>query len=361
MATVSDIGQARPQRRAQLYWGALIVLGVVGLVIWGTQLTGGMDHTGLNQDVVWGLYIAGFFVAAGSGAGVLFLVGIMQFRPELRAEAWPRLPAVALGSFVAAGILIAMDLGSPARVWRIAFAGEWSSPMVWDFWLLLATTIVAAVYWWRLRSARGEDTSLRPLAVVGMVLAVALVVAESLLLVQLAAREWWAGGLTVISFLVAAGIGGLALYLLTTPKLASAQVITWLQIALAASLVIVLAEVIAGAMSSNTRTREQINLLVTGAEAPLFWLHIIGGLVLPLALLSWKPNAIAISAAAVLAIFGVLLEKVWLLAIGQAFPWVSLPSADYLPTWSEVLGALGAMALGGLVYLLLDQAIRPRR
>lgn len=361
MATLSEIRQARLQPRTLLVWGALIVLGVAGLVIWGAQLTGGMDHTGLSQDIVWGLYIAGFFVAAGSGAGALFLAGLMQFRPELRAETWTRLPAVALGGFVAAGVLIAMDLGSPTRVWRIAFAGEWSSPMVWDFWLLLAITIVTAVYWWSLQGARGEGTSFRLLALAGMVLAVALVVAESLLLVDLAARDRWASGLTVISFLVAAGIGGLALYLLTMPKSASAQLVSWLRIALMASLVIVLAEVIAGAVSDNTRSREQINLLVTGAEAPLFWLHIIGGLAVPLALLSLKANRVAISAAAALAIFGVLLEKIWLLAIGQAFPWVQLPSAVYMPTWSEVLGASGAVALGGLAYLLLDQVIRTRR
>lgn len=357
MATLSDTRLARSQPRSLLVWGALIALGLAGLAIWGVQLTDGMEHTGLGQEIVWGLYIAGFFTAAGSGAGVLFLAGLAAFKPELRAGLWKRLPAVALGSFVAAGILIAMDLGSPARLWRIAFSGEWGSMMVWDFWLLLATMVVAAVYWWRLQSTQGQDTGLRWLAAVSMLLAVVLVVAESLLLADLAARERWASGLTVVSFLVAAGIGGLSLYLLAVPKAASAPLIPWLRAALVASLVIVLADVISGAVSENVRTQEQVKLLVTGAESPLFWLQIIGGLVLPLALLSWKTTPAAISAAAILALVGVLVEKVWLLAVGQAFPWVALPAAEYLPTWSEILGTLGAVSLGGIAYLVLTRVI----
>lgn len=361
MATLSDTRLARPQPRSMLVWGVLIVLGLAGLVIWGTQLAGGMEYTGLSQDIVWGLYIAGFFAAAGSGAGVLFLAGLATFKPELRAGLWKRLPAAALGSFVAAGILIAMDLGSPARLWRIAFSGEWSSMMVWDFWLLLATMAVALVYWVRLQNAKGQDTALRVLAVIGMLLAVVLVVAESLLLADLAARERWASGLTVITFLIAAGIGGLSLYLLVVQKAAPTRLITWLRVALVASLALVLAEVLSGIVSENVRAQEQVKLLVTGAESPLFWLQVIGGLVLPLVLLSWKTLPTATSVAAILALVGVLVEKVWILAVGQALPWVALPSAEYLPTWGEIIGVLGAVALGGLAYLLLSQVLVSRK
>jgi molybdopterin-containing oxidoreductase family membrane subunit len=59
-----------------------------------------------------------------------------------------------------------------------------------------------------------------------------------------------------------------------------------------------------------------------------------------------------------LAIFGVLVEKTWLLAAGQAQPWLDLPGGAYFPTWVEILSVLGMVALGVILYLILVRFAR---
>ena len=55
------------------------VLAIAGIGAWIYQLGQGMQITGLNQQIVWGLYIAAFFTAVGAGAALLGIAGISEF------------------------------------------------------------------------------------------------------------------------------------------------------------------------------------------------------------------------------------------------------------------------------------------
>jgi len=46
-------------------WIAMGVLAIAGLIAWGTQLSQGLVVTAIDRPIVWGLYIAGFFLSAG--------------------------------------------------------------------------------------------------------------------------------------------------------------------------------------------------------------------------------------------------------------------------------------------------------
>ena len=123
-------------------WIVLAVLAAAGLASWGYEIARGMADVGLGQQVVWGLYIAGFFTAAGAGAGLLFFAGYNEFRDLITKDERFKVLSMGLVSFILAGILILMDLGGPLGAWRIAFSGQWASLMVWDFYLLIAAGIV---------------------------------------------------------------------------------------------------------------------------------------------------------------------------------------------------------------------------
>jgi Ni/Fe-hydrogenase subunit HybB-like protein len=47
-----------------------------------------------------------------------------------------------------------------------------------------------------------------------------------------------------------------------------------------------------------------------------------------------------------------LLEKTWVLAAGQAQPWLNLEVGSYFPTWIEIVGVVGMVALGVVLYLV---------
>lgn len=337
-----------PMGSIALLFVALVAIGVA----WGLQLSQGLQVTGLSQQVVWGLYIAGFFVAAGTGAGLMVLAALGEFLPAIGTERRRSTLLLVLAAFVTAGVLIAMDLGDPLNTWRIATAGRFTSLMTWDFWALAGAAVLAFVYLlasWKQTASSGTT---RTLAVLAAIAALLLLVAESWMLSALAAHPLWGGGLTLVNFLVAAAVAALGAAVLAW-KGQAPRFARWLGVALGVSLLLVLAEVLTLALSGEPRSGEEVGALLTGNVSPLFWATIVVGLVLPLALLVWAKGAGRLPIAAALALIGVVLQKLWLLVAGQTVPWLALPQGSYWPTWVEVVGLIGAVALVAGLYLVL--------
>jgi dimethyl sulfoxide reductase membrane subunit len=330
---------------------ALLIVALVGIgVAWGFQLNQGLQVTGLNQGVVWGLYIAGFFTAAGAGAGLVALSVLGEFTPAISTVRRRSTLLLALACFVTAGLLIAMDLGDPLNTWRIATAGRFSSLLTWDFWALTAAFLLALAYLLVAWKETASTATTRTLAILAGLAALLLLVAESWMLSVLVARPLWGGGLTLINFLAAAAVATLAAGILAWPPLAP-RFGKWLAVALGVSLLLLLAEVLSLRVATEPRAALEMNLLLEGSVSPLFWLHLIAGLLLPLGLLLWGLSAGRLPVAAVLALLGVLLHKLWLLVLGQTVPWLEMPQATYLPAWSEYLGLIGAVALTAALYV----------
>lgn len=352
MTTSKETLDARRPVASTNAWIVLAVLAAAGLGAWAYQLTQGMRVTGLNQQVVWALYIAAFFSAVGAGAGLLFLVGLSEFKPFIPAQSRRLGLMAALGSFVAGGVLIMLDVGNPLQVWLIITAGRFSSMMTWDFWLLVVAGLVTLVYLF----LGGGSGARKILGVLAMAAAAAVVVVEGWMLATMSARPLWGGGATVVSFLVAALVGGLALWILVDGRQKAGDAVSgWMQVALIASLVLVAAEIVTRLAGGSPRATEEIaGLVVSGTAAPAFWFHLLIGLALPLALLATGRN---LKAVAVLALLGVLAEKSWLLVAGQAFPWLQLPEGTYFFTWVEAVAVIGAVAIGVLAYLVLRRLL----
>jgi Ni/Fe-hydrogenase subunit HybB-like protein len=254
-------------------------------------------------------------------------------------------------------VLILMDVGSPLGVWRIAVSGQWTSLMVWDFYLLLLGLVGAGLAWLTLRPGGGRQAWRVVLAVVLVVVAAAIVVAESWLLSTNAAHPYWESGLTTLSFLVGAAIGALSVGVVLLDGQPREQVRRWLVLALAASAVMVVADVLAGALAGTPRAFEATWLV---ASSPLLWVWVTAGFIVPLYLLTRLADRPAwLGVGAGLALLGVVVEKTQLLAVGQAQPWLPGPLSRYLPSWIEIVGVVGLAAAGALVYGLLTRLRQP--
>jgi Ni/Fe-hydrogenase subunit HybB-like protein len=173
----------------------------------------------------------------------------------------------------------------------------------------------------------------------------------------LAARPLWGGGLTLVSFLTTGAVAALAAGVLAWKELAP-KLGMWLGLALGANLVLVLAEVLTLLMSPEPRVAEEMSALLTGRVSPLFWAHVVGGLLLPLALLLWTRGAGRLPVVAILALLGVIVHKLWVLVLGQTVPWLTLPQGSYWPTWSEIVGLIGAAALVAALYMVVRSLTR---
>lgn len=335
---------------------ALIALGGLGLA-WKLQLEQGLQVTGLNQRVVWGLYIAGFFTAVGAGAGLVALTAIGEFAPQVPVLRRRSTLLLALACMVAGGLLISMDLGAPANLLLILTAGRLNSMMTLDFWALLVTGAITLVYlivgW-----GRKEKTPLtRVLGVLALIGATGLIVVESWMLAGLAAHPLWSGGMTVVSFLAAAMVSALSIVALTWHE-DSGALRGWLAFGLGLSLVLVLSEVFTGFLLGEPRAARETGFLLTGELSQSFWLYIVLGLALPLVLALSGKSTVLLRLGAVLAILGVFVEKYWLLSAGQALPWLATPADSYLPTNTELIGLVGAIALAGALYLGVGKLAR---
>ena len=310
---------------------------------------------GVGEVVVWGIYIAAFFLLLGTGCGiVLFAVaGDLSFLPGIQAHR--RLLLIsALGMFIAGGITILMDIGRPARVLNLLFSSQFNSPFIWDFYGLAAMVVVTVVY--LIVNPKGKV-----LPWVSGIVSLLVIVIEGWILGVLAARPLWHGGLMPILFLLEALTAASAFLFL-----ALGNNLPWVKKVFVWFLVIfglvTLVDMVAVLYSGSTAAQEGMNLLVSGNLAPYFWAQILLGIVLPVILLMTLPaNRLAGICAAVLAILGVLLAKINVLTAGQAIP-VFGPASSYLPTLVEFGGVLGmfalAILLGSLGHRIFPDKIR---
>jgi len=267
-----------------------VVLALAGIGAWIYQLVAGMQATGLGQQIVWGLYIAAFFTAVGAGAALLAVTGVSEYLPLLGGVTRGRLLVLALASFIIGALLIALDVGSPFRLWRVITSFRFSSMMTWDFWLLVVAGVIALVY---LLAVKGGKVQ-KGLSVLAVLAGVLVVMAEGWMLSKMAAHPMWGSGLTVVSFLVGAVIAGLSLALVAgwgDEKLQS-----WLKIALWVGLGLVLVEVLTSLVGGG----EEVGLILGGFAAPAFWWQVIVGLLVPIVLLVrkrylWLAGVLALS------------------------------------------------------------------
>ena len=319
---------------------AALILALVGIGAWVYQLTAGMQVTGLGNQIVWGLYIAAFFTAVGTGAGLLVLTGVSEYLPVIPSEKRVRTLYLSFSSLVVGGLLITLDVGNPVQIWRIVTAFKFSSMMTWDFWLLAIAAVVVLVY---LLAARGNKVQ-KVWGMLGILAGMVVVIVEGWMLSAQAAHPMWGSGLTVLTFLLGAGIAGISVALLG--DMTNEKLLGWLKVALGLSLLFAVVEVLTGLVGGE----EEIRLVLTGFAAPAFWLQLVVGLLVPMALLARKTS---VGLAAILAVFGVLAEKVWMLAAGSAIPWMPEQQGVYSPSWVEIVAVVGMVAIGVLIYRLL--------
>ncbi len=334
-------------------WIVLAVIGLGGLGLsWGMQLSQGMGITGLGAQVVWGLYIAGFFTAMGAGAALVALTVISEFVPLLPLAKRRNALLLALAGFAVGGLLIAMDVGNPVNLFRIITAGRFTSLMTWDFLALVVTGVLTLVYLFAAWKQDKSTAGTRTLGVLAAIAATLLVVVEGWMLATLSSRPLWAGGLTVVNFLVMALVAGLALSIMAW-KEAAAKLTGFLATGLWITLGLLLIELLTVLIDNTVRPYPDVTLSLTGNLGGMLQIYFIIGLVLPLAILYWRKDTLSVQIAAGLALVGVLAEKVWLLAAGQALPWLQQAQGNYAPSFIEMLGIVGAAALAILIYRAL--------
>lgn len=126
----------------QVWAGILTISLIVCLYAYYIQLDKGLGVTGMRDYVSWGMYIANFvFFVASSLIGMLIssvlgLIGIKWITPISRIA-----EIIAVAFSAVAGLVIVSDMGRPDRLINVFVFGRFQSPILWD--ITVVTTYVA--------------------------------------------------------------------------------------------------------------------------------------------------------------------------------------------------------------------------
>lgn len=321
------------------------VLTFVGLACWLIQLIQGPEVLAVGNGVPWGIYIAAFFLLAGIGSGliVLAVLGDLEALPSLKSLRRSLLIA-AIACFIAAGFMILMDLGKPARVFNIIFSPNFKSMFVWDFYFLTLSVILALVYLFR-----------RPNKIFASIIAITAIVvvlAEGWILTINAGNALWHSSLIPVLFLVEAMITAGAIVLFIGDEKTQDIIKKLLLILLPIILLFSMIELVSGRYMPDSATAVNINLMLKGNLGLLYWGQLLVGVIIPFALLLQKGRSIAmIRMAAIFILLGALAAKLNLLIAGQALPFMG-DIVHYTPTIVEFGALIGGLGLAAFLFLL---------
>ena len=118
--------------------GRLWVAGLGAFCLWGLtayviQLVYGLQVTGMRDYVSWGLYIATFVFYIGiSHVGALMSAILRLTGAEWRRPITRMAEAITFSSLFFGGLMPVIDMGRPDRMHHIVLFGRIQSPIVWD-------------------------------------------------------------------------------------------------------------------------------------------------------------------------------------------------------------------------------------
>lgn len=361
-------------RPAAVLWGLTIaglLAGIAGLVM---LATGGHTSVAYGTYVPWGLWVAIYATLIGISVGAFIVVSLVYgFQVRALAPLGRTALYVASGAFAGGLLAVWLDLGHPWRFLELFFNTDFGSVMGILAWLyaLYGVLLIALIV---LIERSPDAPAIRRLAIGGLFFVVIFGGAEGSLFGVVQAQALWESGLTPILFLAEGAMTGIALVVAIAALFgkigeAAARFSRWLLFWLILAVVVLeWAEMSTAFYAGIPSKTEALKAIMFGEFWWVFWLvHVLAGLAVPLVLLTgWgkKPWAL-VTAGSLVAITAFAMKLNFVVpaltvpefeGLRLAFTGPGL-SFTYFPTLTEWLLGVGAVAFGGLVFLLLDQFI----
>ncbi len=368
--------------------GVFAALALVGIVCWIFQLMNGLAVTGMSNANSWGLYICMFMLFVGLSAGGLIVAssahvfGIESFKSVAK-------PAVICSTacICVAGMLVLVDLGGIARVWRMLTGPNFTSPLLWDMCIITIYLVINILdlVWMQ----KGDEEKVRKLSYVALPVAILVHSVTAWIFGLQIARAWYTAIMAPI-FVASALDSGLALLILglmLLDKIGLSKLDEGLMGTLGKLLATFICvdaffigcEVLTMAYPGAGEA-VALSEMLSGATAPFFWFEVVGGLLVPFLVLASakrRQSRGMVAAASALVVLGVAAKRVWLLFTSFIHPnvfggagitagtfaaqsdtsnmWMTLGS--FTPTPIECLVALGVISVGVLIFMVLSNLL----
>jgi molybdopterin-containing oxidoreductase family membrane subunit len=383
------------------FWALTGLLGLLvawGLAAYAVQLLGGLGAAGYSDRAFWGIYeanLVAFIAVSYGGALVSAILRLTQAR--WRAPITRLAEAMAVFSLLIGMLFAIVHLGRPDRIWLMFVRPQISSPIVWDFVVIstyLAATLIFLylplvpdlavvrdrVHGWRGRlydvlslGWRGLPAQRRALdrgvtAVAIMIIPIAVLVHSVLSWAfALTGRPGWHSTIFAPYFVVGALYSGVAMVILVVAGFRWGyrleayigprhfRYLGYLMLTLdLLYLYFTFTELLTEGYVMNEETAPVLEALIVGQYAPLFWLFILGGGILPLLLVALpRTRTVAgIVVAAGLVVAGMWLKRLLIVVPAVAHPLIAGAWGAFEPTWVAMGITVGAAAAIPLLLML---------
>lgn len=365
--------------------GVTAAVVLAGIALWFVQLTGGMAQTGMRNLDSWGLYITCFMFFVGLSAGGLIISSIPS---AFGMKGFGGISKVAIMTSIACVCVaigfVVVDLGGPARIWRLFSSANLTSPLMWDIIVLSTYLILSCVYLWahmRHEAGKLSHTAIRVLSVIALLVAISVHTVTAWIFSLAPAREFWHTALMGPWFVVSALDCGTALVLIVVIALRKVgylkldqaninKLAKMLAVFVCVDLYFFACELLTSGYFGEL---DVANMLIVGPLAPFFWTQIaLMGIALVLLFVSRLRTSGGVVAASALVITAVFCKRAQILLGGfqlanlefaqttnqftltfwQESAYDAYQGLIYWPTALEFGVALGVVALGVLIFLL---------
>jgi molybdopterin-containing oxidoreductase family membrane subunit len=377
---VGATGQRAGRSWARAWYGALIAGMTIGLGAFVYQWLNGLGVTGLSNTISWGMYIISFMFLVGVSAGGLIVVAGSELVESDRFEPLDKLAVIVSGTAIAAAaVSILPDLGRPQLIWKMIWQPHWTSPLIWDVVIITVYLSIAVVDLWLMTRPEPNRATLRRVAFVALPAAVLVHSITAWIFGLLVARPFWNTALLAPMFITSALVSGTALVIVVAhitdratawhppervfPDLGKLMV--WF---IGIDAFLLFAEILTTYASRVPDHLKQLNSLLFGRLAPVFWVEVLLGVVVPFGIFGSRLRGRRgwLVTAAVLALLGVFFKRINIVMTSMFLPLVGLapgipggrpgqpfrPDAIYVPTGVEWCILLGIASLVGMLITL---------
>jgi protein NrfD len=362
----------------------LMLLGLIGLAVGGIGLvqrfTEGLRPTDLGSFVPWGLWVAAYEYFVWLEVGSLFMFTLLVYVFKWNSV----LPGMARMLYLTAAailgmalILIGLDLGHPFRAWHVLIYPQWGSLMTWMIWLhVIYMLVLLGKLFIELRPTPKLKQIGLWLSYASLPMGIALVVVAGSVFGVVIGRPTWQSSALPLLFLLSSMIAGTGLlvfqfiwfwpvrggqaYLATAKRLG--------QLLLGLLIVGLVASALGGLVILYPGVPAQATALQLTLFGPFWWVywvfHIGLGVIVPIGLLLSKTQTarrIGVAAGLLIVTFIAVPLNIVIppqLAIESVEKGLIIAyqgpglSTSYLPTLSEWLITLFALAFGFLVFVI---------
>ena len=392
---------ARASRRFWLLAAGLAVLVLWGVVAYVVQLIEGLGAAGYDDKSFWGIYeanLVSFIAVSYGGALVSAILRLTQAR--WRAPITRLAEGMAVFSLLVGMTFALVHLGRPERIWRLVVDPNPSSPIFWDFVVVMTYLVATLIFlylplipdlailrdrpsartrrwtslykslslgWQELPEQRHLlDQGVTTIAILIIPLAVFV---HSVLSWAFAftGRPGWDSTIFAPYFVVAALYSGVGMVILVVAGfrkgyhleaqigLKQFRYLGYLLLTLDVTyLYFTFTDMLTEGYVQNEATVPVLESLLVGQYAPFFWAFVIGSGVLPLLLvvIPRTRTVVGIVTASSLVVAGMWLKRLLIVVPVATEPLIAGGWGSFTPTWVAAGVTVGAAAAIPLLLML---------